>query len=151
MTDVIHQAAKLEQLQRDQALRKALRKPTEPQEIDEFGNYYCNDCGVVIPPAPHHCSPHPPVAVSTARASASKKENTVFDDLNYSGAKFWLDAAQVGFTALIGLYVWLSKGPKESKKAVEDLSKRVDQSEQKIAAIELRLEYVPTQDEFHKS
>ncbi len=74
----------------------------------------------------------------------------MFDDLNYSGAKFWLDAAQVGFTALIGLYVWLSKGPKESKKAVEDLSKRVDQSEQKIAAIELRLEYVPTQDEFHK-
>lgn len=51
MTDVIDQAAKLEQLQRDQALRNALRKPTEPQEIDNFGNYYCNDCGVVIPPA----------------------------------------------------------------------------------------------------
>ncbi|MCT6700906.1 TraR/DksA family transcriptional regulator [Rheinheimera sp. 4Y26] len=50
MTDLIDRAAELEQQQREQALQSALSKPLESQEIDELGNYYCNDCGIQIPP-----------------------------------------------------------------------------------------------------
>jgi DnaK suppressor protein len=50
MTDLIDQASELESLQREMALKAALSKPLESQEIDAFGHHYCNDCGIQIPP-----------------------------------------------------------------------------------------------------
>ena len=49
MTDVIDQAALREEQIRQQAINAALSKPLESQDIDESGNYYCNDCGIQIP------------------------------------------------------------------------------------------------------
>ncbi|WP_152342867.1 DUF2730 family protein [Rheinheimera sp. KL1] len=73
----------------------------------------------------------------------------MFEDMNYSGAKFWLDAGQLLFTTIIGLYVWLSKGPKENKKDLDALKVQVDEQQTQIEKIELKLEYIPTKDEFH--
>ncbi|WP_337840498.1 TraR/DksA family transcriptional regulator [Rheinheimera sp.] len=47
--DVLDRAQDLEALQRDNALKQALNRPTEPQDIDQNGNHFCNDCGVHIP------------------------------------------------------------------------------------------------------
>ncbi|MCT6700907.1 DUF2730 domain-containing protein [Rheinheimera sp. 4Y26] len=74
----------------------------------------------------------------------------MFDDINYSGAKFWLDLAQVVFTALIGLYVLVSKPTKQNKQATAALKETVEAQEKRLGTLELKMEYIPDQDEFHK-
>lgn len=51
MSDVCDLAADLEIKQREQALKAALSKSLESQDIDDKGNHYCNDCGDLIPAA----------------------------------------------------------------------------------------------------
>ena len=58
MSDVIDQASELESLQRETALKAALSKPLESQDIDEQGHHYCNDCGIQIPPMRIAAVPH---------------------------------------------------------------------------------------------
>jgi DnaK suppressor protein len=48
MSDLLDRASELEQQQRDQALKAALTKPKEAQDIDADGNHYCVDCGEQI-------------------------------------------------------------------------------------------------------
>jgi peptidoglycan hydrolase CwlO-like protein len=88
------------------------------------------------------------------------KESTLFEDINYTGAKFWLDFLQVAFTALIGLYVWLSKPTKQNKIATEQLKdtlaaqdRRLGEllvaHDRRLGELELKLQFIPDQDEFH--
>lgn len=51
MTDIIDRAAEQEEIHRQTALNIALIKAAEPQDIDDDGNHYCNDCGRAIPAA----------------------------------------------------------------------------------------------------
>lgn len=90
-----------------------------------------------------------PCAVSTAKPSANTKESTLFEDINYTGAKFWLDFLQVAFTALIGLYVWLSKPTKQNKIATEQLKDILVAQDRRLGELELKLQFIPDQDEFH--
>lgn len=84
----------------------------------------------------------------------------MFEDINYTGAKFWLDFLQVAFTALIGLYVWLSKPTKQNKIATEQLKdtlaaqdRRLGEllvaQDRRLGELELKLQFIPDQDEFH--
>jgi peptidoglycan hydrolase CwlO-like protein len=84
----------------------------------------------------------------------------LFEDINYTGAKFWLDFLQVAFTALIGLYVWLSKPTKQNKIATEQLKdtlaaqdRRLGEllvaHDRRLGELELKLQFIPDQDEFH--
>lgn len=84
----------------------------------------------------------------------------MFEDINYTGAKFWLDFLQVAFTALIGLYVWLSKPTKQNKIATEQLKdtlaaqdRRLGEllvaHDRRLGELELKLQFIPDQDEFH--
>lgn len=84
----------------------------------------------------------------------------MFEDINYTGAKFWLDFVQVAFTALIGLYVWFSKPTKQNKIATEQLKdtlvaqdRRLGEllvaQDRRLGELELKLQFIPSQDEFH--
>jgi peptidoglycan hydrolase CwlO-like protein len=73
----------------------------------------------------------------------------LFEDINYTGAKFWLDFLQVVFTALIGLYVWLSKPTKQNKIATEQLKEILVAQDRRLGELELKLQFIPDQDEFH--
>jgi hypothetical protein len=94
-----------------------------------------------------------PCAVSGARpyanTYANKEESILFEGINYSGAKFWLDLLQVVFTALIGLYVWLSKPTKQNKLATEQLKEILVAQDRRLGELELKLQFIPDQDEFH--
>ena len=50
MPDMFDRAAEIEQQQRDQALKRALTRPTETPRQDETGRY-CTSCGIQIPAA----------------------------------------------------------------------------------------------------
>lgn len=73
----------------------------------------------------------------------------MFENVNYAGAKFWLDFLQVAFTALIGLYVWLSKPTKQNKLANEQLKDILLAQDKRLGELELKLQFIPDQDEFH--
>ncbi len=73
----------------------------------------------------------------------------MFEDINYTGAKFWLDFLQVAFTALIGLYVWLSKPTKQNKLANAQLKDILLAQDKRLGELELKLQFIPDQDEFH--
>lgn len=73
----------------------------------------------------------------------------MFENVNYAGAKFWLDFLQVAFTALIGLYVWLSKPTKQNKLANEQLKDILLAQDRRLGELELKLQFIPDQDEFH--
>ena len=88
-------------------------------------------------------------AASIAKPFVNSKESTLFEDINYSGAKFWLDFLQVVFTALIGLYVWLSKPTKQNKLATEQLKEILVAQDRRLGELELKLQFSPGQDEFH--
>jgi len=80
----------------------------------------------------------------------------LFENVNYAGAKFWLDFLQVAFTALVGLYVWLSKPTKQNKLANEQNKLVIEQlkdillaQDKRLGELELKLQFIPDQNEFH--
>lgn len=73
----------------------------------------------------------------------------MFDDINYAGAKFYLDLVLVIFNALLGIYVWLSRPTQQNKKDHESLRDFVQDQNRRIGELELKLQFIPDQDEFH--
>ncbi|WP_027671291.1 DUF2730 family protein [Rheinheimera baltica] len=72
------------------------------------------------------------------------------DNWNYTELKFWFDVLQWLITIGLGLWVWISRAPRENKLAIAELEARLKKSEAEQEKLQVRLEYLPTKEELHQ-
>lgn len=69
--------------------------------------------------------------------------------IDYEAARFWLVVVQWIVTGLVALYAWHVGRSRAGARAMDELSKRIDDNQRRIDLLERDLRDAPGKDQFH--
>ncbi|MBL4797631.1 MAG: DUF2730 family protein [Oleispira sp.] len=69
---------------------------------------------------------------------------------DYKAAAFWFQVVQAILTAVVFLYVWLTNRHKVNSSSINDLSKELNQFDERLIRVEKDVQYMPTHEDMAK-